>query len=109
MRRSETANSELRELRFSGGASQRAVKQTRLQQFDQTFFPVLDVFLTAFRPLDSKCSRNFAMVAASVDPLAFASHRSNHRRMPAVSRHHQRKHRVHLLLQAIGAFAIRFC
>ena len=34
-------------------------------------------------------------------------HRAHHRRMPAISRHHQRKHRDQLLLEAVGALAVR--
>src|SRR5258708_21800347 len=43
-----------------------------------------------------------------VDAAVLRGDGSNDGRMPAVSRHYQRKHSVNLLFDAIGALAIRF-
>src|SRR5260221_2961363 len=69
---------------------------------------MLGMFFAAFAAgfeMGSKFSDGFG---ERVDSLVFGSDSANYRRMPAVARHHQRKHGMKLFFQAVGALAIGF-
>ncbi len=69
---------------------------------------MLDVFSLTL-PARFKMFLEFRNCAGQfLNSLVLRSHRAQHWRMPAVARHHQRQHSQQLLLQPVGAFAIRF-
>src|SRR5438477_1129477 len=70
--------------------------------------PVLSVFFAAFAAgfeMNAKFRDGFR---ERVNPFVLGSDGSNHRRMPAVSGHDERKHGLNLLFETVGPFPIGF-
>src|SRR6266566_7365037 len=80
---------QFRKPRFSTRSAQSPLEQTRFQQFDQTVFPMLDVFSLALAARLKMFLKFRYRLGQLVDSLILRSHRAHDWRMPAVARHNQ--------------------
>src|SRR5262249_40216603 len=100
--------SETGETLLAACAAYRPLQQSRFQQLDQTLLPVLDMLALPLGAGLEMLAKLSDFGSENIHTLVFRGDRAHHWRMPAIARHHQREHRVQLLLEAIGAFTIRF-
>src|SRR5579883_1713261 len=89
-------------------AAQNFFEEARFQHFDQAAFPVLDVLLPSLAAGFEMSAEFFHSHGELLDAFIFRGHGADHGWMPAVARHHERKHGVELLLETVGAFAVGF-
>src|SRR5579883_535583 len=89
-------------------AAQNFFEEARFQHFDQAAFPELDVLLPSLAAGFEMSAEFFHSHGELLDAFIFRGHGADHGWMPAVARHHERKHGVELLLETVGAFAVGF-
>src|SRR5947207_11568859 len=78
-----------RKPRLSTGPAQSPLKQARLQQFDQTVLPMLDVLSLPLAARLKMLLKFRDRLGQLLNTLVLRRHGADNRRMPAVARHHQ--------------------
>src|SRR5579859_3641741 len=96
------------EFAFAFGAVKNLFEETGLEQAEESIFPMLLMFFLALATRFEVDAEFFDGGGKCVDSGVFRSDGSNHGRMPAVSRHDERKHGVKLLLETVGALPVGF-
>src|SRR6266851_5750936 len=80
---------QLRQASFAARPSQGALEQPRLEHFNQSVFPMLDVFSLALTARFKMSLKFTHRVRQFLNSLVFRSHCAHHSGLPAVTRHHQ--------------------
>src|ERR1700676_2372453 len=91
---------------FAFLATEDFFEKARFEHFDQAILPEFNVLLSALAAGFEMLAKFFDGGSKFLDTTIVGSNGADHRRMPAVAGHHERKHGMELLFQSVGALAI---